>query len=58
MQVENGELISYPYQLIGVKNMKIHPSEIMAMVIGEDRVNAVAIIFPKKKLINLQDLKG
>lgn len=54
VMLENGEEAEYPYQLIGVKNAKIKPSEITAMIIGEDRVNAVAIIFPKHGLISQQ----
>lgn len=58
VELENGEIVSYPYHLIGVKNMKLKPTELMAMVVGEDRTNAVAILFPKHELIKNQIMRG
>lgn len=58
IQVENGEVIEYPFQFIGIKNTKISQSDVSAMVIGEDRVNAVAILFPKHKLVTKQIEQG
>jgi len=54
VRVENGDLVKYPFQFIGIKNTKIKPDQVLAMIVGENRNNAVAIIFPRQKLISQQ----